>query len=133
MSDVLFLYLFTRLDVLSGILVALAIISGIFTVCLCVWALVASNADPERWHSSTYKRQEERQLQRFPTIVKWTKRLAAVFLCLLVFNVLIPGKKDMAIIVGGKFALDMARSDTAAEVGHEVLQAIRGQLREMAK
>lgn len=110
MSDVLLLYLFTRLDaliVLGGIGVFLGAISlfGAFMYCSVEY-------------DSPYPH--------------WRKHLAAIAAFVAVLAV-VPSKSDMAIIVGGKIALDAGRSETGQDVAGEVLEAIRAQLRRAAE
>ncbi len=49
------------------------------------------------------------------------------------FTAAVPSQQGMAIIVGGKLAIDAAKTDTGKEIGAEVVAAIRKQLQEAAK
>jgi hypothetical protein len=62
--------------------------------------------------------------------IKWVVWACVVFG---LAAVVVPTQKDMAIIVGGKFALDAARSPEGKEVRGLVYDAIMKQLRESAK
>lgn len=110
MSDVLLLYLFTRLDALIG----LGAIGAVMAVVTGFGAMMFYSVE----HDEMYPH--------------WRKHAAALaaFVALIVIT---PSKSDMAIIVGGKIALDAARSDTGQEIAGEVVAAIRAQLKEAAK
>lgn len=113
MSDVLMLYLFTRLDifVVGAAIVGMMLGVGILFLAVCI--------DDAKTFGETAKASSMRRMQ--------VRLLWASVIPMLVF-IALPSKSDMAIIVGGKIALDASRTDTAKEVGQEVLNAIRAQL-----
>ena len=110
MTDILFLYLFTRLDALISLFGFLAFIA----VISCLGAMFFYG------------------IERDELYPHWRKHVAIFIACMTLVTV-IPSKSDMAIIVGGKIALDAARSDTGQEIAGEVMAAIRAQLKEAAK
>lgn len=133
MSDVLLLYLFTRLDALGVALGLLEVLSLIWAVVLFIMAMNYRNASADRYHVSETKESAARKNELAPTLLVWAKRMGFAFALVLVGDVVLPKKNDMAIIVGGKIALDVSRSDTAKEIGAEVLDAIRAQLKKAAQ
>ncbi len=112
MSDVFLLYLFMRLDAIRILAIVVFVLGLLFLVPSVL------HADDEGW---------------VPGKLKLVKRAAAVPIIAVIVSVGVPSKSEMAIIVGGKIALDAARTDTAREVGSEVLAAIRAQLKNSAK
>lgn len=101
MSDVLLLYLFTRVDamLLAAIIILIVGIAGSFMY----WSETLNS--PPRW-------------------------LLAVVICAGLSVVFVPSQKSLAIIIGGSFVLDAARSDEAKEIGGLVLDAVRRTLKE---
>jgi hypothetical protein len=112
MSDWMLLYLWTRLDAVQDLLTAVGAF-GVFAITLALIPILGEGVFNE-WKG------------------RLIRALIAIFAVFLVATA-IPTKSDMAIIVGGKFALDAARSETAKEVSSEVLEAIRAQLRKASK
>jgi len=110
MTDVLLLYLFTRVDVLVTVGIIGAVVTSVIGVAICVI------------HVSDYD-------EMYP---HW-RRLAAALAAFVALAVVVPDQKSLAIIVGGKVALDAARSPEAQEIGGLVLDAIRSTLKEPAK
>ena len=107
MNEALLLYLFTRVDVIHGVAVILLIISS---AGLLLWQMVE--------HADTGK---------FPKIQRWKWMVLAV---LFAITLLVPRQKDLAIIIGGTYALEAARSPEAKELGGMVLDVVRAQLKE---
>lgn len=107
MSDVLLLYLFTRADAISSTFVFMAMASGLGGLLSLMFGSIDEN-------------------EKLMSIGK-----ASIAICLAATSVylVVPDKNDIAIIVGGKYALDVGRSDTGKAVAGEVLDAIRAQLR----
>lgn len=60
---------------------------------------------------------------------KGFRKLVAALGVLLTIAIAVPSQKDLAIIVGGRFALEAARSPEAREVGGLVMDAVRATLR----
>lgn len=114
MSEVLLLYVFTRLDAAHLLLVITIVIAPCF---ILVMSLVASD------HDEFGRKEKEARLLRARNWIIGLFAFAAIGL------VILPTKTDMAIIVGGKLTIDIARSDTAKEIGNEVLAAVRAQLK----
>lgn len=123
MSDILLLYLVTR----AGAIGDLFVVISIAALVLGGFGLAARGA----WISDTVPRDEE------PAAWKQWRRLPAGLAVLVAtsgfLGAAIPSNKDMAIIIGGKIALDAARSETGQEIGTEVLAAVRAQLKAAAK
>ena len=128
MSDIVLLYLFTRLDTIGGIAFVAMLGAGVTVV----WSLVYSWGKrdmAEVWencpNAPEYKTRiaaanAARRIIR-PALIAWALAAGVVMVT--------PSKQDMAIIVGGKIALDASRTDTAKEISQEVLDAIRAQLK----
>ncbi len=123
MSDILLLYLVTRAGAIGSLFGNVAIAILMFGA----FGLLARGV----WISDLVPGDEEAAAWR-----QW-RRIAV---CLAVMaatsgflGVAIPNSKDMAIIIGGKIALDAARSETSQEIGAEVLAAVRAQLKAAAK
>lgn len=110
MSDVLLLYLFTRVNIVLGLCWLAALASAVLAIAATI----------ERYDC-------------FPGDGKWPgfTRAAVAGLCISIpLVVLVPGQQSLAIIVGGKIALDAARSDEAKEISGLVLDAVRRTLKE---
>lgn len=123
MSDILLLYLVTRAGAIGSLFgnVAIAILA------LGAFGLFVGGM----WINDFVSRDE--------VAAAW-KRWRRIAVCLAVMaatsgflGVAIPNNKDMAIIIGGKIALDAARSETGQEIGADVLAAVRAQLKAAAK
>ena len=115
MSDVLLLYLFTRLDSAN---VALAV--GAFASllgCALLGFYIAGTPPKE-------------QLEK---VLVWLNRMAAILVTLVCLLVLLPNQKEAAIIIGGKVALDAIRTPEAKEIGQDVLNVVRKTLKEASK
>lgn len=110
MTDILLLYLFTRLDALIALSGFIAFASAV----TCLGAMMFYGVERDRLYPH------------------WKKHVA-IFVACIALTTAIPSKSDMAIIVGGKIALDVGRSETAQEIGQEVVDAIRAQLRKAAE
>lgn len=117
MSDILLLYAFTRLDALHSLLNGELL--G-FTLTVAFSLVVASALAPVEFKNSA------------PKMRKWGKGLLIVSAIGVALHALVPNRTDMAIIVGGKIALDVGRSETAKEIGNEVMGAVRATLRQAA-
>lgn len=113
MTDILLLYLFTRLDVLTALLkvsLVIGVVAGggvLFFACM-----TASEQDDCSW------------------VKKYAPRGAVALILLAVLHVATPSSKDLAIIVGGKIAVDAIRSPQAQEMSQMVLEAVRKKLNE---
>ena len=110
MSEVFLLYLFTRLDAISGFLTIGCFFSFVIGFTAALMHAV--------------------EFEISPRLFKWMGVACVVFGLAAVF---VPTQKDMAIIVGGKFAIDAARSPEGKQVRGLVYDAIMKQLRESAK
>ena len=119
MSDVLLLYLFTRLDAVQFVIV------GVSTVCLLA-AVVALLG----WCV-------EVDIERRPgKIAAWKRcasRFGAAAACGFVLFAFVPSSKGMAIILGGKWTIDALRSPEAKEVGGLLMDAVKAKLKDAAK
>jgi hypothetical protein len=114
MSEVLLLYVFTRLDAARVLLAVTITIAPFFVL---IMSMVASD------HDTFGRKEKEAKLLRARNWIIGLFAFAAIGV------VILPTKTDMAIIVGGKLTIDIARSDTAKEIGNEVLAAVRAQLK----
>lgn len=112
MMDTFLLYLFTRLDVLTGTAIAMAIFSAVALVPLIITYLTGG---------------------RDNNVIHFHRLIVKLFVVSLSITIFLPNQRDMAIIVGGKFAIEAAKSETAKQLSSEVLTAIRAKLREATK
>ena len=113
MSDLFLLYLFTRLDILQGLFTFFTVVLGIVNVVLTAVVLF------EGINSPTVRGR-----------LRW---LWIGFVVAVLGTAAIPSKADMAVIVGGKFAIDIARSDKAAVLGNALYQWALEQIQENRK
>lgn len=112
MSEVLMLYLFTRLDAVGVFAVIVAHIS------FGALALLSGVGFVE-------KNDEAKRIARVYAL--------PVFCVSAMLAVLVPSSKDLALIVGGKLAIDAARSEKGRELSSAVYDAVMAKLREAAK
>lgn len=115
MTDVLLLYLFTRLDAICGLLLTIVAAIGIGGVYI---------AHTARSDAFILEQPVDEGFARLGRRMMLSAIAASVLL------VLVPSQRDLAIIVGGKVAIDAARSPEAKEIGGLVLDAIKRQLQE---
>jgi len=113
MTDILLLYLFTRLDVLTALLQVSLMIGAIAGGVVLLFASMLA-AETEDWSS----------------VKKYAPRGAVALILLAVLHVATPSSKDLALIVGGKIAVDAIRSPQAQEMSQMVLDAVRKKLNE---
>lgn len=111
MSEYFLLYLFTRLDLVGA------------AFCICGIFLGAGAA--AAWMNSSIAADKATE--------KIAKRLtiaaaACVFACLV-----IPSQKDVAMIVGGKLALDISRSQPVQDLASKIYNIVNKKLDEAAK
>lgn len=142
MTDVLLLYLFTRLDIVVR-LFSLVCVVAFVAFCVATFVrLVARNemASAQAMLDESpapFERDHRRALAQHKNTHQLARRFSTcagvVFALSLLVAVAVPSKQDFAIIVGGKIALDVGRSETAQEVGQEVLDAIRAQLKKASE
>lgn len=116
MSEVLLLYLFTRLDSANDALAvgALASLLG----CALLGFYIAAETLPK---------------EKLEKALVWLNRMAAILVTLVCLLVLLPNQKEAAIIIGGKVALDAIRTPEAKEIGQDVLNVVRKTLKEASK
>ena len=119
MNDILLLYLVTRAGAIGSLFGGLAFIAAVAgAVTLFILALNISDNATEGEGPAAWK--------------FWRKVAAGFVMTTIIFGFLhaaIPSNKDIAIIIGGKIALDAARTETGQEIGAEVLAAVRAQLK----
>ncbi len=107
MNETLLLYLFTRIDTF----IAIATLGGIVGVAaLAIWNIIRST---------------ERGIP--PRVPLWAGVALSFALAITLF---VPSQKNLAIIIGGTYALEAARSPEAKELGGLVLDVVRAQLKE---
>lgn len=113
--DIFLLYLFTRADVVSDVFQFIMFISFVVMVFAVIFSLTNDKGGAGK------------------TVLLYAKRLAlaAVSFCLL--YMVTPRQKDLAIIVGGHFAIEAAQSDTAKKIYTIVQGALDEQIAEIAK
>ena len=111
MSEILLLYLWTRLDAIGALAVTSAGMLA-FGWVIMAWLVIC---------------EDDQDLMPKFRVCSWVLSLAVLV------AVLVPSKTDLAIIVGGKIAIDAARSPEAAEIGSAVRDLVLRELREGAK
>lgn len=128
MSEWLLLYLFTRLDSISNVSTMVVVVCAIVALWATIYAAmkrdIASIWDgrPEHHEYTSRMRASAAALRVVkPAVISGSIALAVA--------VVVPSKTDMAIIVGGKIALDASRTPEARKISQDVLDAIRNQLK----
>ncbi len=114
MSDLLIFWALTTLPTIGR---ALSVVGSMVCVGACFSRLVCEAPD----------------LDASAKAKKSIERLIVVGLIGASIGAVIPDKTGMAIIAGGKLAIEAAKTETGREVGQEVLAAIRGQLKKAAE
>jgi hypothetical protein len=110
MNDVLLLYLFTRVDTFIGMASTTLGIGSLIYAFSIAFRKIEMDLPP------------------------WRPRMCGVIAtCLLTIILFVPSQKDLAIIVGGKYALDAVRSPQAAELSGLVMDAVRATLKNATK
>ena len=109
--DIFLLYLFTRVDTLNGMFFFVAVVGSVIIAVASVEAY-SSESEPA---------------QIFVKKWRWVPIVAALLL------VATPRQKDLAIIVGGHFAIEAAQSDTAKKIYAIVTDTLDEKLAEIAK
>lgn len=132
MNDVLLLYLFTRLDAINVLALVLAMGGGVAAVAAAMTAW-AKEDTAEIWAREPENPRYKNRMASAAALRAKIRPLAIFAFAFAVVTVAIPSKTDVAVIVGGKIALDVGRSETAQEVGQEVVDAIRAQLKKAAE
>lgn len=126
MSDIFYLWLFTRADAIQGFFQFLMIVGGMLSAILLIVKLgtVATYADPPL--KLTLEEIYEKPFY------KGTKRWAifAVILFLVggLFYMLVPGKRDVAIIVGGHLIVEAVKSPIVQDTAMKLNELIQGEL-----
>lgn len=133
MNDVLLLYLFTRLDAISDTFSVLAALCFFLAIVLAAIAASCYLQDPDDFDSELFKKKARRDNAVAPYWRRKALIAAAVAFVFGLLNTFTPRSNDIAIIVGGKIALDAARSDKGQEMAGAVYDAILAKLKEAAK
>lgn len=109
MSDVLLLYLFTRVDVLLAVCAFVVLIAVFGIAVACIFRF-------DSWGD-----------EGWPVFF----RPAVIALCVAgAVLLVVPDQKSLAIMIGGKVAIDAARSPDAQEIGDLLVDRIKDVLRE---
>lgn len=117
MSEIMLLYLFTRVDkiiAIVGMLGGLFLIIGFITAMTADCAYDITKAEKK----SAFRRAKITALCAIPVF----------FLC-----ALIPTQKDLSIIVGGKMAIDIARSEPVTDLAKKLYKLVDKKLDEATK
>jgi hypothetical protein len=118
--DIFLLYLFTRVDNFIAAAAIVWILAGLFLF-LC---LIFSPIIIGEW-------EDEGKLHK--AIVAAKKPLMWIFGICLFISLMIPTKKDMAIIVGGHLAIEAVQSDAAKKVYAIVTNLLDEEIATIAK
>lgn len=108
MNDVLLLYLFTRLNVLLAAAGVVIVVTAVGLVFACMERYV-------EWGSGKWPKFLR------PTLAAFCVSAATV--------ILVPDQRSLALMVGGKIALDAALSPDAQEISGLVVEQIKDVLR----
>jgi hypothetical protein len=92
--ELLLIYLWLKLDVVRGTLGVLCLLGGVGVLVLCMIASV------ESWEPG----------------FKWARRIGWALPFAGALAVLVPSAKDVAVLVGASYAIDLARSPEGAKV-----------------
>lgn len=121
MSEILLLYLFTRVDAMRELAVLAMVGFSLLTIAGSAGYLIAKY---DRLCGS----------EALAGALRKPLKIVAVCACIAAAaSVATPSQKDLAIIVGGSYVIEAARSDKAKEVGGLVYDAIVKQLKEASK
>lgn len=125
MSDVMVLYLFTRVDALNGITSTWGVLFSLAAIgCILIKFGCRLFVD------DTNRNDLEECAKRMTPWATWTVAAAAFFGIL---YVTVPTQRDMAIIVGGHMAVQAVRSETAQKVYAIVQDMLDEELAKIAK
>lgn len=113
MNETFMLYLFTRLDSLNGVLVALGLIVGAAAVISIVAACIMSSDGDE-----------------YPKVFH---KLWFAFCVLLLLNVAVPTQKDVALILAGSTIMSIARTDEAQRITSKSVRVVEQYLDALLK
>ena len=116
--DIFLLYLFTRVDAIQGLFFALTLISGVFIFGTGMFAAMSC---------SEYEKNVREWCRTALKKWTWLPVLCATL------TVATPTQKDLAIIVGGHFAIEAAQSDTAKKIYSIVTDTLDDKLAEIAR
>lgn len=111
MNEAWLLYLFTRLDEVKGVLIAITV-AGFFAVVMGGLAVII--ADEQKWARP----------------LKW---IFGVTMVVMFVNIFIPTSKDLAIIVGGTMLVRAAQTPEAKELGTALYNTVMQHLTEETK
>lgn len=107
MNETLLLYLFTRVNPVIAILVVVTFIGYGVALFTLMYGTIESE----------------------PKIFKFTKISSTIATISLVLFAAIPTQKDLAIIIGGSYVIEAAKSDKAKELSGLLYDAIKDQLK----
>ena len=99
MNETFMLYLFTRLDSFNGVL-------GFAALCLFIASLIAL------W------------VTLFETKRSFFNKIWWSFAVLMVFNIIVPTQKDVAIILAGSTIMSLAKTDDAKRITNKSVQVV---------
>ncbi len=133
MNEVVLLYLFTRLDAIGTFLFLVSFVAFMASIALIGIALSSASQDPDDWTSPDFKRKAAKQLAMAPVFRRRAIIAGCVGLVAALLTVATPSQKDMAIIVGGKLAIDAAKSEKGQELAGAVYDAVMAQLKKASK
>ena len=114
--DIFLLYLFTRVDSLKEMLTFVLILGGIGGGFLVAFG------------GFSYRDDEIKAFRE-----KWLNKYLLLTCAMMVLSVATPRQKDLAIIIGGHFAIEAAQSGTAKKVYAIVQDVLDEKLAEIAK
>lgn len=111
MSEYFLLYLFSKLDTFQAFFVGGALLSTMVFIALLTDL-------------------EQENVQKNKPRIAFAK--VAFFVCV-VLAVLVPNQKEAAMIVGGKMAIDIAKSEAVTDLSKKIFAVVNKKLDEAAK
>ena len=124
MSEIVLLYLFTRVDVLQHAAVVVTAFSlVVFGIATLAWYSEDMTRDLGKEAGNPYRRKADEMLRLRHTL----RNVLIVSAVLAVFT---PSQRDLAVIVGGKLLIDVAQSKEASETTQKAYKLLQQKLDE---
>lgn len=128
MNDILLLYLFTRVDAVREALMAIIFASCFAIPIMCV---IGHALRDHNSYDSTDKKTKDESSGK--ALQKWAKAISICFPFVALLLVLVPDRRDLAIIVGGHLTLEAVKSDTVQKVYTIVQDVLDEQLADIQR
>lgn len=103
--DILLLYLFAQVDQIIGVFGFFAVLFGMATAIMAALYLFATEGGSR-----------SKDVENLRPLRRWFIITGIACFCCTLIATLVPSQKGIAIIVGGHFALEATRSETAKKI-----------------